>query len=82
MIGSITQDIFSGILNEMKCLNSTPPDIWAYLKKGGFSVQLGRSNTFGKIPVDQTTEVAASKDTQTSGGTKRFSLNVGAVSHY
>jgi hypothetical protein len=41
-----------------------------------------RSNTFGRIPVDQTIEETANKDTQTAGGTKRFSLKSAAVSRY
>jgi len=40
------------------------------------------TNLFGKIPVDQTLEKTVNKDTQTSGGTKRFSLKPGAISRY
>lgn len=51
-------------------------------KEGQFSVQLFSNNPFGRIPVDQTTEVTVSKDTQTPGGTTRFSLKRGAVQSY
>lgn len=50
--------------------------------QGGFSVQLGTRNPFGRIPVDQTTEETVNKVTQTSSGTKGFSLKPGAVSRY
>lgn len=49
---------------------------------GEFSVQLSSSNPFGRIPVDQTTEVTVNKDTQTPGGTTRFSLKPGAIKRY
>lgn len=50
--------------------------------QGGFSVQLGNENPFGRIPVDQTIEETINKDTQTPGGTKGFSLNPGAVRRF
>ncbi len=54
-----------------------------FMQGQGFSVQLGKSNPFGRIPVDQTIEETINKDTQTPGGTKGFSLKPGAVSrHY
>ena len=37
------------------------------------------SYPFGRILVDQTTEVNVNKDTQTPGGTRMFSLKSGAV---
>ena len=40
------------------------------------------SNPFEKIPVDQTTEATVNKDTQTPGGTVRFSLKPGAIKRY
>ena len=46
-------------------------------------MQLGEGNPFGRLPVDQTTEVTVNKDTQIVGGTTKFSLNPGAVGrHY
>lgn len=45
-------------------------------------VSLYSLHTFGKICVDQTTEETVNKDTQTPGGTKGFSLKVGAVHKY
>lgn len=44
-----------------------------YLMNGGFSCQIGMKNTFGRIPMDQTIKETINKDTQTVGGTKRFS---------
>ena len=45
-------------------------------------VQMSSNNPFGRIPVDQTTEVTVNKDTQTPGGTARFSLKAGAIKRY
>ena len=47
---------------------------------GQFSVHF--NNPFGRIPVDQTTEITVNKDTQTPGGTARFSLKAGAIKRY
>ena len=66
----------------MTHLQTDHPDTYAHFMNGGFSVQRGKWNTFGKLPVDQTIEETANKDTQTSGGTKGFSLKPGAVSKY
>ena len=64
-------------------LPTTHPDVHAEFIQGGFSVQLGSNNPFGRIPVDQTIEETVNKDTQTPGRTKGFSLKPGAVSrHY
>ncbi|CAH1248853.1 Hypp8457 [Branchiostoma lanceolatum] len=69
-------------LFDMSHLNETHPEAFDYLKSGGFSVQIGDQNPFGRIPVDQTCEETVNKDTQTSGGTKGFSLKPGAISKY
>ena len=66
----------------MTHLEDDHPDVYDHMLHGGFSVQLGESNPFGRIPVDQTIEETVNKDTQTAGGTKDFSLKVGAVSRY
>ena len=66
----------------MSRLEVVHPDVYAHFVEGGFSVQLGESNPFGKIPVDQTIEETVNKDTQTAGGTKGFSLKPGAVTRY
>ena len=58
------------------------PEVHAHFIQGGFSVQLGSRNPFGRIPVDQTIEETVNKDMQTSGGTKGFSLKPGAVTKY
>ena len=59
-------------LHNMKDLEVSYPDVWKYLEQGGFSVQIGPENTFGKIPMDQAIQETANKDTQTPGGTKGF----------
>ena len=58
------------------------PEVYDYFMNGGFSVQIGQTNPFGRIPVDQTIEETVNRDTQTAGGTKGFSLNPGAISRY
>ena len=55
------------------------PDVHDHFMQGGFSVQIGIKNPYGRIPVDQTIEETVNKDTQTPGGTKGFSLKCGAV---
>ncbi|XP_033475188.1 uncharacterized protein LOC117252428 [Epinephelus lanceolatus] len=67
---------------QMSCLDIDYPDVSAHFVEGGFSVQLGRNNPFGKIPVDQTIEETINKDTQTAGETKGFSLKTAAVTKY
>ena len=58
------------------------PEVHQQFMQGGFSVQLGSQNLFGRIPVDQTIEETANRDTQTAGGTKGFSLKRVAVERY
>jgi len=53
-----------------------------YFRSGGFSVQIGRGNPAGKIPVDQSCENTINKDTQMSEETKGLSLKPNAVSKY
>ncbi|KAG1701312.1 Threonine aspartase 1 [Nymphon striatum] len=67
---------------EMTNLPEEHPEIHDYLEAGGFSVQIGSKNTFGKIPVDQTVEETVNRDMQTQGGTKGFSLKANALSRY
>ena len=69
-------------IQSMKELETSKPSVWEYLCDRGFSVQLSSTNAFGRIPMDQTIEETVNKDTQTSGGTKGFSLNANAVSRY
>ena len=57
-------------------------DAFKYVRLGGFSVQLSNSNSFGRVPVDQTCKETVNKDTETLGGTKGFSLKLNAVSKY
>lgn len=66
----------------MSQLPITRPDVYTEFMEDGFSVQLGSSNPFGQITVDQAIEETMNKDTQTAGGTKGFSLKPGAVTKY
>ena len=68
--------------NDMTTLSQEHPDAFEHLRNGGFSVQIGPDNPFGRIPVDQTIEETINKDTQTPGGTKGFSLKPSAVHRY
>ena len=43
---------------------------------------MSEDNPFGRVPVDQTCEETVNKDTQTSGGTKGFSLRRYAASTF
>ena len=52
---------------EMTNLAASRPEIYQAFRDGNFSVQLSESNPFGRIPVDQTTEVTVSRDMQTVG---------------
>ena len=72
----------SAYLSEMSHLPEGHSDAFKYVSSGGLSVQLGNSNPFGRVPVDLTCEETINKDTQTSGGTKGFSLKTNAVSKY
>lgn len=66
----------------MSQLPADHPEVHDHFLQGGFSVQIGSRNPFGRIPVDQTIEETVNKDTQTPGGTKGFSLRPGAVNKY
>jgi len=68
--------------SEMTHLEQEHPEIHAYLREGGFSVQIGTHNPFGQIPVGQTVEETITKDTQTPRGTKGFSLKPNATGRY
>ena len=72
----------SAYVSEMSYLEEEHPEAFKHLQSGGFSVQIGESNPFGKVPVHQACEETVNKDTQTAGGTKGFSLKAGAVSKY
>lgn len=58
------------------------PEVYQLFMQGGFSVQLGGENPFGRIPVDQTIEETVNRDTQTAGGTKGYSLKWASVDRY
>ena len=66
----------------MSHLDEDHPAVIEYFRNGGFSVQTGGDNPFGRIPIDQTVEETVNVDTQTAGGTKGFSLKPDAVSKY
>lgn len=51
---------------EMIRLPRTRPDLHFCMKIGLFSCQICSENTFGKIPIDQTTGETINKDTQTT----------------
>ena len=57
----------------MTSLQTDHPQKYEHFANGDLSVQLAADNPFGCIPVDQTTEVTLNKDTQTVGGTTKFS---------
>ena len=67
---------------QMTQLQEKHPYVHSFMQHGGFSVQIGHHNTFGRIPVDQTIEETVNKDTQTAGGTKGFSLKPAAICKY
>lgn len=67
---------------EMSNLPSDHPEVYEAFYEGHCSVQLSGSNPFGRVPVDQATEMTVNKDTQTPGGTSRFSLKSGALMLY
>ena len=72
----------SAYLHEMSHLPEEKPDTLEYPKSGGFSFQMSEDNPFRRIPVNQTCEETVYKDTQTSGGTKGFSLRPNAFSKF
>lgn len=69
-------------LAQMRNLEGDHPAVYENFRSGGFSVQLAENNPFGRLPVDQTTEMTINKDTQTVGGTTKFSQKSAAVSRY
>ena len=72
----------SAYYQEMVLLPETQPEVHEYMTSGGFCVQMGQLNPFGRIPVDQAVEETVNKDTQTAGGTKGFSLKDSALQRY
>ena len=67
---------------QMINLQTDHPHVYQHFSNGGFSVQLADDNPFGRIPIDQTTEVTVDKYTQTVGGTTKYSQKCGAVKIY
>ena len=67
--------------SDMLSLENKHPDVYEAFVQGNFSVQLSK-NCFSKIPVDQSIEMTINKDTQTPGGTTKFSLRSSAVKRY
>lgn len=67
---------------QMSRLHIDHPSVYQHYVTGGFGAQLSDKNPFGRIPIDQTIEETANKDTQTAGGTKGFSLKPGSVTRY
>ena len=69
-------------LTNMYSLKDKHLEVYNIFCNGRFSVQLADQNPFGLIPVDQTIEMTLNKDTQTAGGTTKFSKKSGAVSRF
>lgn len=69
-------------LAQMNNLQRDHPEVKEQFDNGAFAVQLSDGNPFGRIPVDQTIEVTINKDTQTTGGTTKYSKKQGAVRRY
>ena len=67
---------------QMTNLQTDNPQVYQHFFNGGFSVQLADDNPFGRIPIDQATEVTVKKDTQTVGGATKYSEKSGAVKRY
>ena len=67
---------------EMTRLSIDHPDVHVQLKNGGFSVQFGRQNHFGRIPVDQNIEETVNKDTQDSWRDQRIQPKPAPLSRY
>lgn len=67
---------------EMMNLSSDYPEVYSSFLEGRFAVQISDGSSFGRIPVDQTTEVTVNKDTKTTGGVTKFSLRTGAVNRF
>ena len=73
----------SAYFAEMAALPYTHPDVHEEFKNGHFSVQMSDVNPFGGLPLDQALEMTVNRDTQTPGGTTKFSLQARAVQrHY
>ena len=67
---------------QMSRLAIDHPDVHEQFMQGqGFSVQLGRNNPFGRIPVDQTIEETINKDTEVVWGSRRRPGIGGGSSH-
>ena len=60
--------------NQMQNLLMEHPEVYEHFKNGGMSVQLGMTNAFGCIPVDQAIEETANKGTLDSRGHERIQL--------
>ena len=65
--------------SDTRSLPDEHPEVHAFMEARGFSVLISSENPFGPTPVDQTVEETISKDTQTAGGTRGFSLKPGAL---
>lgn len=66
----------------MQMLEQTHPDLHEKLQSGHFSVQMSTSNTFGKIPEDQTIEETVNRSSKIPGGIIGKSTNVQAVNRW
>ena len=64
----------SAYYSNMTCLPDEQPEVHAFMKNGGFSVQLSNDNTFGRIQVDQALEEIVNKNIQTPEGALVWNL--------
>ena len=69
-------ELFSLLVYRSLCVSPwrRSPEAWEYLTSRGFSVQLGKWNPFGKIPIDQACKETVNKDTQSVGAPRDSTL--------
>ena len=67
---------------DMLNLRTTNPDVHEAFVQGNFSIQLDSCNSFLRLPVNEVIEKTVNLDTQTAGGTKRFSRRPSTVERF
>ena len=58
---------FSAYYPEITNLSEKNHDVYHAFKDGQFSVQISKNSSFGRIPVDQTSDFTVNKNTQNLG---------------
>ena len=66
----------------MRKLPTAKPEVYAAFCHGKFSVQMEKSNTFGRNESDKTIENTINRDCKTSGGFIGFSTNFPATQRW